>query len=75
MAIKISLVKPLLKNSSLDEETKMIRIKIPVSKYEVLIENSKLTGMKPDQLLLMAADKTDVFEIQGVKSTTDEEIK
>lgn len=69
MAKKIQVVKPLLKGSTAaGEETKVIRIRIPLSKYEALQENAKLTGIKADQLLIMAADETDVFEVQEAKN-------
>lgn len=69
MAKKIPFVKPLLKGSPVaGEETKTVRIRIPMSKYNALVENAKLTGIKLDQLLIMAADETDIFEVQEAKN-------
>lgn len=67
---KIKVVTPKPKQNVQVEETKTLKINIPLSQYNNLIENAKAMEVKPDQLVMIAANKTDIFDPQPKENDT-----
>lgn len=72
---KIRVVAKLAQDPVHTEEEKTIRVKLPVSLHEALIENAKMLNMKPDRLLVLAAQETDVFDEPNAKAVAKEKPK
>jgi rRNA-processing protein FCF1 len=59
---KVKVVEKLKKEARPSEETKTVRVKVPLSLYKNLEVNAKKVSKKPDALLLLAAEETDIFD-------------
>lgn len=67
---KIQIVTPKLKKKVLEEEKKSLKLNIPKSQYDNLIENASLMEIKPSELIMIALNATNIFDPQPKENDT-----